>query len=291
MALNILESHEIKRLESLRLNPKRTFRGSTRGERLSRQKGVSIEFADFRTYSEGDDLRHLDWNVLARLDSPVVRTYQDEEDLTTYLLIDQTASMDFGEPLKSLAAQKLGSALGYCALNGGDRLRACWLGPKAEPSASMFGRSSARKWQDWLSRVPEDRPFGLAQHLQTLARLQLKSGLAIVVSDGLDAGIGAAIRAIGGRGFEVWFLQVLSEAEHSPDVEGDLKLVDCETGAPVEITVNRESLAAYRANLERHTASLAEAVRSVGGRFVSCTSAERLEDIVLRKLIPGGWLK
>ena len=96
----LLEPRELRTLESLRLRPNRTYRGSSKGERISKQKGISIEFADFRNYSEGDDLRHLDWNVLARLDTPVMRTYQDEEDVVLYVCLDCSPSMNFGDPTK-----------------------------------------------------------------------------------------------------------------------------------------------------------------------------------------------
>ena len=107
----ILSPTEFRILEGMRLAPKRSFHGRIRGERLTRRKGISIEFADYRDYSEGDDLRHLDWNVLARLETPVMKTYQDEEDLAVYLVVDATGSMSFGEPSKLVFAKKLAAAL------------------------------------------------------------------------------------------------------------------------------------------------------------------------------------
>ncbi len=97
----LLSPDEMQRLERLRLMPHRRFAGRLRGERISRQRGVSLEFRDFRDYTQGDDLRHLDWSVLARLDRPTVRTYQDEDDLAVYVLLDASASMDFGAPSSS----------------------------------------------------------------------------------------------------------------------------------------------------------------------------------------------
>ena len=107
----LLEPRELRTLETLRLRPNRAYRGSSKGERISKQKGVSIEFADFRNYSDGDDLRHLDWNVLARLDTPVIRTYQDEEDIVLYVCLDCSPSMNFGEPSKLSVAQRYAMAL------------------------------------------------------------------------------------------------------------------------------------------------------------------------------------
>src|SRR5688572_19875846 len=107
----LLNAGEIRLLDGLRLMPKRISGGRIRGERLTRKKGVSIEFADFRDYVDGDDVRHLDWNVLARMQSPVIRTYQDEEDIAIYVMVDCSSSMNFGEPSKFVAAKKLAAAI------------------------------------------------------------------------------------------------------------------------------------------------------------------------------------
>src|SRR5205814_89806 len=97
---HLLSPAELRVFEQLRPNPRRTFGGQVRGERLTKTKGISIEFADYRDYAYGDDLRHLDWNVLARLEAPVIKTYQDELDLAVYLLLDCSRSMSFGDPSK-----------------------------------------------------------------------------------------------------------------------------------------------------------------------------------------------
>src|SRR5690242_7545435 len=116
----LLDSREFRLLEGLRLNPKKSFTGRIRGERLTKKKGISIEFSDYRDYTEGDDLRHLDWNVLARLETPIMKTYRDEEDLAVHMLLDGSASMDFGEPTKFEAAQRMAAAFGYVGLCAGD---------------------------------------------------------------------------------------------------------------------------------------------------------------------------
>src|SRR3954462_1112722 len=116
----VLESGDFRVLEGLRLLPRKSFGGRVRGERLTKKKGISIEFADYREYTDGDDLRHLDWNVLARLGVPVTKTYRDEEDLAVHVLIDTSPSMSFGEPCKLDCAKKYACALGFLGLAGGD---------------------------------------------------------------------------------------------------------------------------------------------------------------------------
>jgi uncharacterized protein (DUF58 family) len=288
----LLEPRELRTLENLRLRPNRTYRGSSKGERISRQKGVSIEFADFRNYSEGDDLRHLDWNVLARLDTPVMRTYQDEEDVVLYVCLDCSPSMNFGEPTKLHIAQKYAMAFGYVGLVGGDGVRLKVLGSKQPPTGIMRGRSSAYRFMDAIQRNGEEQNLEkLTESLRSLVRSNLRSGILVLISDGLDPELPGVIRALGGRGFEVWHAQILSDIEIDPDLEGDLRLIDSEGSSPTEITINRETLSHYRKSLEAHIVAVSEAAMRTGGHHQLIRTSDSLEEVMVRKLKPGGWLE
>ncbi len=288
----LLEPRELRTLEGLRLRPNRTYRGSSKGERISRQKGISIEFADFRNYSEGDDLRHLDWNVLARLDTPVMRTYQDEEDVVLYVCLDCTPSMNFGDPTKIAVAQRYAMAFGYVALVGGDGVRLKVLGAKQPPSGIMRGRSSAYRLMDAIQRNGDEQNHEkLTESLRSLSRSNLRSGILVLISDGLDPELPAAIRALGGRGFEVWHAQILSDIEIDPDLEGDLRLIDSEGSDSTDITINRETLQHYRKSLEAHLVAVAEAAKRTGGHHLLIRTSDSLEEVMARKLKPAGWLQ
>ena len=112
----LLDAEFLRKLERLALVAKRVKLGSAKGERRSRRKGTSIEFADYRDYVQGDDLRHIDWNLYGRLDSLYLKLFQEQEDLTLHLLIDASQSMAFGEPTKLEFACRTAAALGYIAL-------------------------------------------------------------------------------------------------------------------------------------------------------------------------------
>lgn len=288
---DLLTTREMKALEGLRLSPKRAFRGSSRGERISKKKGISIEFADFRNYGEGDDLRHLDWNVFARLDSPVVRTYQDEEELIVTLVIDASASMDFGDPTKLFWAKKLGFSLAYIALLGGDGVQTRLVGYPNPVSAISRSRSSAQKVFQQIDRDPSLGTESLTGTLSQIARSKAKTGVMIIVSDGLEEELPGAIRTAASRGFEVWFLQVLSPIEVNPDLEGDLRLIDSENGNATEITINRATLDEYRSNLKRHLAAVEESVVQVSGRYALVLTDEDWTETIQRKLVPKGWFQ
>jgi uncharacterized protein (DUF58 family) len=288
--IELLQPRELRVLESLRLAPSRSFRGATRGERISRKKGISIEFADFRSYVEGDDLRHLDWNVLARLETPVMRTYQDEEDLTVYLMLDGSPSMSFGDPTKFEIAQKYAAAVGYIGLLGGDGVRPALIGERVAPLPAMRGRASAFRLMQWVSRPPlEIGRETLNQASQTLLRANFRIGMVVILSDGLDPDLPQTIRALGGRGFEVCMIQVLSDVEWEPDLEGDLRLLDSESETRVEITINRDTVAQYKQNLSAHVQSLENACNRTGGKHAMVRTSESLEEVVQRRLKPAGW--
>ena len=284
-----LSPAESRAFEGHRLAPRKSFVGRVRGERTTTKKGISIEFADYREYTSGDDLRHLDWNVLARLDTPVVRTYRDEEDLAVYLLRDGSASMAFGEPSKYVVASQLALAFGQCALAGGDAAVGVDLGSSRQ-TGSLRGRAGYVRLKDWASADPAGTR-GLTESLQLFAKQKHRPGLAVVISDGLDPEATTALRQIAGRGHEVWMLQVLSPEDVDPDLEGDLRLVDGEGGTAVEITANRSVLDAYRANLKQHCQQLSDAVVRSGGRYAQVVAGESILDLFRGTLKRQGWVK
>ena len=292
MAAIPLSSREMRLIEPLRLRTNRAFRGAIRGERLSSRKGISIEFADYREYSDGDDLRHLDWNVLARLDTPVMRTYRDEEDLHVYLCVDASPSMDFGDPAKFEYAKRLGCALSYVALAGGDTICPRWLGAKLAPTGNLRGRSSITRLVHWLGSIGEAKaPGSPVEALKQILRSNTKPGLMILLTDGLDPEYSTIVNALGARGFEVAFAQILTDVELDPDIEGDLKLVDSEGGSPREITANRRTVEEYRSRLETHNQALSAAVTRVSGKYALINTSEDLEHLIGQRLKRGGWFE
>lgn len=292
----VLSPEDFRILEGLRLNPRKSFTGRVRGERLTRKKGISIEFADYRDYTEGDDLRHLDWNVLARLETAVIKTYQDEEDLAVYLVVDLTASMGFGEPQKQALAKNLACAIGYVALNSQDAAYPVTLPMVVNPTrgangvgAALRGRSSYPKLARWSQMIPETAPGGLAPSLREFVKASARPGLAVLLTDGLDPDMPSLIRVLGGRGHEVCLIQILSPEEIDPDLEGDLRLLDAESSQIVEITANRDALDGYRKNLLAHNKLLEEACLRVGGRYTTVTVNRTVDWIVREKLRREGW--
>ena len=287
----ILLPGEFRILERLRLNLSRSFSGRVRGERLTAKRGLSIEFSDYREYAEGDDLRHLDWNVLARLDTPIMKTYRDEEDLAVHLLIDASSSMSFGEPSKFEQAKRLAAAIAYVALCGGDALYPATLGLRTPPIQGLRNRTSFQRFAAWCSSHQPEGNAGLAASAKAFASSSARAGLCILLTDGFDPEIAQGIRILTGRGHEVNLLQVLSDIELDPDIEGDLRLIDAESGEAVEITANAPTLREYRKRLEVHNKELEAEVLRSGGKYAQVNAKTPLDIAVRDILIKKGWVK
>src|SRR5438270_3918448 len=158
----LLDPEFLARLEQLELVSKKIFLGRLKGERRSKKKGQSVEFADYRNYVVGDDLRFLDWNLLARLDKVFIRLFQEEEDLHFYVLIDNSLSMGFGTPSKLHYAKQIAAALGFIGLVNMDRVVVEAFNDRLTQSMpAARGRRSLWRLLDFLQKVesagPSDR--------------------------------------------------------------------------------------------------------------------------------------
>lgn len=279
----------LTRLERYRLQPRRMHAATIRGERLSPRKGLSIEFADYRHYAPGDDLRHLDWNILARLDRAYLRTYQDEQELPVYLLLDSSASMAFGEPPKFDLARSLAACLGYIGLIAGDAVYPVALGGRSMEVRALRGRISYRRLMEWLRSCEADGR-DLVRSLQRFAHANIPTGMAFLLTDGLDEQFPDALRVLASRRHELVMLHILSEVELDPDLEGDLKLIDAESGETLEITATGGVLAEYQRRLKAHCEAIANTCRRIGALYLQVRNHQPLEEILLRGLRPLGIL-
>jgi uncharacterized protein (DUF58 family) len=238
-------------LERLTLASRRIFRGRVKGERKSPRRGHSVEFCDYRAYGVGDDLRYVDWNAYARLDRLHVKLFVDEEDLCLHLLVDASASMDYGRPTKLDYAVRLAAALGFVGLVGLERVGVGILRERAaEGWSPSRGRSQFPALLDFLTGVKPAGPTRLNDAVAAYALRARESGLAVIISDLLDpAGFEAGLRALMERRFDIHLVHLLDPEEMNPELAGDFRLTDAETGEVQELSVDREAIRAYREKL------------------------------------------
>jgi len=248
---SLLSPELLARLERMELVSRKIFKGRMKGERRSRRKGQSVEFADFRNYVQGDDLRFIDWNLYARLDRLFLKLFIEEEDLHFYSLVDASESMNFGEPTKLHFAKQLAAALGFVGLCRADRVRVETLGSaSSRPSPVLRGRHNMWQLFDYLSAIEPCDNLPLAEGVKNFCLRNTGKGIVVLITDLMDKeGYEAAIRRLAAQQFDVFVVHVLSQEELHPDLVGDLNLIDCEDGDSEEITVSRPLLEKYRQTL------------------------------------------
>jgi uncharacterized protein (DUF58 family) len=249
---SLLDPQFLHRLEQLELVSRKIFLGVMKGERRSKRKGQSVEFADYKNYVKGDDLRFLDWNLMARLDKLFIRLYQEEEDLHLYVLIDSSLSMDFGSPSKLLFAKQVAASLAFVGLVNMDRVVIESFNDQVtKRMPAVRGRKSLWRVLDFLNKIEPAAGSNLQPAMRSFAIKSSGKGVVVLLSDFMDkAGYEEALRFLIARQFDVYVVQILAQEEIEPTIAGDLKLVDIEDGDEAEVTASGLLLERYKKNLD-----------------------------------------
>lgn len=289
----LLDPHFLARLEQLELVSRKIFLGRMKGERRSKRKGQSVEFADYRNYVLGDDLRFLDWNLFARLDRLFIRLFMEEEDLHVYILVDNSLSMEFGNPTKLRYACQVAAALGFVGLVNMDRVRVEVFNDNLTQSLPpLRGRRSLWRLMDFLQNL---EPAGTSDLKKALRSFSIKcsgKGIVILLSDFMDkGGYEEALRFLIARQMDVYAIQILSQEEIDPEIVGDLKLVDAEDGDVAEITVSGPLLNRYKQNLAAYRAALHEFCTRRGVTYLFTSNQVPFDRLVLNYLRQRGLVR
>lgn len=288
----ILDATFLKKLERLTLATRRPFSGQMKGEKRSLKRGSSIEFADYREYSLGDDLRYVDWNTAARLDKMFLKLFVEEEDLYLALLIDSSKSMDFGSPKKLHYAVRLAAALGYISLTNYDRVSVqTYADTLGRPMPTQRGRGGVLPFFNYLQGVTPGGATSFATSLKRFASTVRYKGVAIVISDFFDPDWQVGMKALLARGYQVAALHVLAEDELKPTLLGDLRIIDSETNEAKEMSVNPQLLARYQQTLNTFCGEVEGFCHRYGIDYLRTSSALPFEDLVLKYMRQNGMVK
>jgi len=270
---HLLDPSWLARLERMQVAVRKAAGGNQAGKRRSRQLGSSMEFADYRPYVPGDDLRRLDWNAYARSGKLFLKKFWDETQLHVSLYIDCSRSMDFGQPRKLDLAVRLAAALGYMSLCHLDRVSVYAFDRQILGSLrGMQGKGNSLRLMQFLAGLSPGGAGDLDQALRSPGALQGRAGISIVLSDFLfDSGCERAIARLQAARQEVTLVQILSQEELSPAYQGELRLIDSETGLAKEVSVTEKLLQEYRNSVTSFRRQLAGFAY---GRGVSCVFAQ-----------------
>ncbi len=280
---DFLDPAFMARLDRLALVSRKIFAGKMRGERLTKRRGQSAEFADHRNYVVGDDLRFLDWNIYARLEKLFIKLFLQEEDLHVSILIDASKSMNWGEPNKGLYTRRVAAALAYVGLINFDRVSLYTYanGLKYE-LAGIRGRRWMHKVVSFLSEIEYDGPSNLPAAGKQFAIRHPQPGIVLILSDFFEkGGYDAGLRYLLGRNYDVYALQVLSPEEIDPVLAGDLRLTDVEDDDTAEVTVSRALLNRYKQTLQAYCESIKEYCSRRGVNYLFTSTQVPFDQIVL----------
>jgi len=289
----LLTPELLARLERMELVSRKIFRGRMKGERRSRRRGQSVEFADFRNYVPGDDVRFIDWNTYARLDRLFLKMFLEEEDLHFYALIDASGSMDFGEPTKLRYAKQLAAALGFIGLVRGDRVKIESLShTSAQAAPALRGRRSLWKMLEHLETIEPGERVSLADGVKSFCLRNSGKGIVVLVSDLMDkSGYEPALRYLLAQEMDIYVIHVLSAEELEPELQGDLELIDCEDGDKAEITVSGPLLKRYKQTLATFIQSAREFCTRRGILYVLARNDVPVEQLVTGYLRERGLVR
>ncbi|MCQ3935653.1 MAG: DUF58 domain-containing protein [Chloroflexi bacterium] len=286
----------LRKLNQLTLVASRVRAGAVKGGRRSSRRGSSVEFADYRNYAPGDDLRRLDWNIYARLERPFIKLFEEEEDLAVYILLDGSRSMDWGDGdlHKFRYAQRLAAGLGAIALASGDSLSVGFLqnGRVSAEFGSTRGQAALPRLFSFLENLQPGGITNLDASLQHYALKPRRPGLVILISDLLDAGgYQAGLRPMQGRGHDAALVHVLSPDELDPPFSGDLQLVDIESGQTQDISLDGGLLTLYRERAQAWLHETQAECRRQSVRYLGLTTREPWDQALLLEMRRAGIVK
>ena len=282
-----------RRLETLAIVSRRVFAGRSRAERRSSKKGSGVEFADHKSYVAGDDFRFIDWNLYQRFGRLLIRLYEEEEDLSIYFLLDCSASMAFSRSPKFDQAKRLCAALAYVGLANLDRVTL--LGVSQSVTLRLpptRGKNRIFKVFEFLQRLEAQGATNLRDAANSFVAQHKRRGLVVVVSDFYDpAGFEAGLNTLRYNKFEPYVLHVVDPREAHPDLRGDVRVYDCETGEERDVTITDALLGRVAHAYEQYAQELEHFCTKSHIPYFRAGTNQPFDELVLRVFRRGGFLR
>ena len=295
---HIIDDSFLSILESRDLRIEKAMQGLFGGNRRSQAYGNSAEFADFREYAPGDDLRRIDWNLYARFEKLYLKLFVDERQLHHKIYIDASASMDWGEPNKSHTALKLAAAIGFLSVQAMDRVSfyAIHKNSCEDLCRTIVGKDAFYRAVNVLNDLPFYSDGDIGTALNTQEDPGYGNGVSVIISDFLtDCDWKSGVDKLLYQKRDVWLIQVLSRDEITPALSGKLLMLDAEgvdedDRKNYKIEVTRSSVKAYEEAFLYHQQDIRDfcAIRKIP--FITVCSDESIERMLLQKATEVGMI-
>lgn len=287
MPQDLIDAELMKKIEQLSLASKKLFPGKMKGKRRSPKRGSSVEFADYRDYQPGDDFRFIDWNIYARLDKLLLKTFVEEENIYIHILLDASVSMNFGTPSKLEYAKRIAAVLSYIGLVELDMVTiTAFAGKLTEQIHPMRGKDRIFNVLGFLENIQPEQETLMDEAFRRYSLTVINPGVAIVISDFLvpQANYEEGLKALIYKGFDVNVIHVMSKEELHPTLSGELKIQDSETGETKEITVTDRMLERYEKRLTDFCQNLSQFCAKNDVTYLRVSTGLPFEELILKTL-------
>lgn len=283
----------LKKIELLYLVSKKVFAGNHQATRRAKKLGAGIEVRDFRGYTAGDDLRHIDWNYYASTRELLVRLFEEEEDLHIYFLVDMSPSMSIGDGQKLRYAKRVAAALAYIGLSNLDRVSIVPFGDDLLGTLpASRGKSQIWKVFQFLEREHRCERTDISTSFKSFVTRTRRRGLAVVISDFYDQeGFVDGINFLRYHKFEPLVFQLFDEDDLRPNLSGDIEVIDCETGEGVRVTVTPRLLKRYAEAQRELMDGLDTFCRQKNLLYFRAPIQLPFDELVLKVFRAGGFLR
>ena len=275
-------------LKNLKIIMKTPINSAYAGGRRSKEKGVSVEFSDFREYSPGDDFRRVDWNAYGRFNKLYLKIFMEEREALFNIFIDTSKSMRYGKQDKAVFSLRLAGALSHIILNSNDRVKLFPLSSEQTiKSMTVSGRTGINRVLKYLEEIEFNGTIDLGKNIKTMP-IRGK-GISIILSDFYNLEeLKEALIFLKHKGQEIILVQVLSEEEFEPKIKGDLKLKDMEEDNKMDISLYGKAVEIYEDKLEEFIRNIKILSKKYGAAYILANSNESLEKIIFKEFTSRG---
>lgn len=284
----LVDSKIVKKIESLSLNPNLSSDKGNSGQRKSKGHGNSMEFSDFREYFPGDDIRKIDWNIYGRFEKLFIKLFQEEREVLFNIIIDNSLSMDYGNPSKLDVSKQLGALLSYIVLNNDDRVMIHYLdgdnlisSPRFKSKNSFFN----------VVKTLETIEVSNSKVSNKIIKSDFNSGVSIYISDFYDEDSLKSIKYLNYKRQRLVLLQTMSDEELNPKESGELRLIDSESSSFKDIKLNGRIIESYKEKLGEFVESFKVSANSSGGYHILVPTDLSVDEILFKKMVNLGLLR
>lgn len=296
MANSYLNDEFFSRLETLALNLRADLSGFFGGKHLVKTYGQTVEFADFREYMLGDDIRRIDWNLYSRFEKFYIKLFSDERQMRASIFLDCSASMGRDNPKKSAYAVGVAAALGYLAVHNTDKVSFKLMKGNVsdDPFGVIVGKKTFFNAVGSLENLEFDGETDIGAAITSCTDIGTNDGLAVIISDFFtDSDWKKAVDYLVYKKQQVLLVQVLTPEEIEPTYMGRVHLMDSEAEAiaddrNLKVRITRGLQGAYDEALKGLIDDARSFCHKRGAEFITVRTDVPIEKMLFKELFKVG---